>query len=413
MFEVLFTRPHVLALHHSSPCVESRERFLFHCSDLGYPRASLRKIAWVLLVISQSMDFCRPDRITHREIEYAVDHRVRLVRTEHLVDSKSSRNLFIHITTAWLRFLDYLEDRHCNTEPFAHYVESFINYMRDQRGISPFTITNYREAVMNFLASAWHPGISLSAISIKDIDGYLAHQGKHGWSRASLHTLASALRVFFRYAEGQGWTNGVAAGIEAPRMFAQEGLPLGPTWEEVQKIIACFSDDSAANIRDRAIVLLLAIYGLRRGEVASLCLADVDWVGEILHVSRPKQRCIQQYPLIPVVGEAILRYLKEVRPRCVHRELFLSLNAPIRPIRSNSISPIVRSRLATLGIQVPTHGAHCLRHACARHLLAAGFSLKEVGDHLGHRSVAATRIYAKVDLVGLRQVAELDLESLL
>ncbi|WP_374041108.1 tyrosine-type recombinase/integrase [Acidithiobacillus ferrooxidans] len=164
-------------------------------------------------------------------------------------------------------------------------------------------------------------------------------------------------------------------------MFAQEVLPLGPTWEEVQKIIACFSDDTASSIRDRAIVLLLALYGLRRGEVAGLCLTDVDWVGEMLHISRPKQRCFQQYPLIPVVGDAILRYLKEVRPRCTHRELFLSLTAPIRPIRPNSISPIVRSRLATLGIEVPKHGAHCLRHACARHLLTAGFSLKEVGDH--------------------------------
>lgn len=412
MFEVLFTRPHVLALHRSSPCVESRERFLLHCSDLGYPRASLRKIAWVLLVMSQSMDLCRPDRITHGEIQYAVDHRIRLVKTDHPVDSKSSRNLFIHITTDWLRFLDCLEDRHYK-KAFTPYVESFVDYMRDQRGISPVTITNYREEVVDFLASVWRPGISLIAISIQDVDGYLTHQGNHGWSRASLHTLASALRVFFRYAEGQGWTNGVAAGIEAPRMFAQEGLPLGPSWEEVQKIIACFSDDTAASIRDRAIVLLLALYGLRRGEVAGLCLTDVDWVGEILHISRPKQRCFQQYHLIPVVGDAILRYLKEVRPRCPHRELFLSLTAPIRPIRPSSISHIVRSRLATLGIEVPTHGAHCLRHACARHLLTAGFSLKEVGDHLGHRSVAATRIYAKVDLVGLRQVAELDLEGLL
>jgi site-specific recombinase XerD len=54
-----------------------------------------------------------------------------------------------------------------------------------------------------------------------------------------------------------------------------------------------------------------------------------------------------------------------------------------------------------------------LRHACARHLLAAGFSLKQIGDQLGHRSAAATRVYAKVDLDGLRQVAELDLEGML
>jgi site-specific recombinase XerD len=53
------------------------------------------------------------------------------------------------------------------------------------------------------------------------------------------------------------------------------------------------------------------------------------------------------------------------------------------------------------------------RHACATHLLASGFTLKQIGDHLGHRSAYATRVYAKVDLAGLRQVAEFDLRGLL
>jgi site-specific recombinase XerD len=61
----------------------------------------------------------------------------------------------------------------------------------------------------------------------------------------------------------------------------------------------------------------------------------------------------------------------------------------------------------------PHSGAHCLRHACASHLLASGFTLKEIGDHLGHRSVNSTFDYAKIDLAGLREVAELDLRRLL
>ena len=70
---------------------------------------------------------------------------------------------------------------------------------------------------------------------------------------------------------------------------------------------------------------------------------------------------------------------------------------------------VVSSRIGTLGIQVPRHGPHWLRHACAGHLVAAGLSLKEIGDHLGHRTAYATRIYAKVDLAGLREVANFDL----
>ena len=130
-------------------------------------------------------------------------------------------------------------------------------------------------------------------------------------------------------------------------------------------------------------------------------------------VLRPKQRRIQYYPLVPPVGEAILHYLREVRPRCAHRSLFLAMSAPIRPLSATSVTPIVRWRLKALGVDLPRRGAHSLRHACASHLLASGFSLKEIGDHLGHRAANSTLAYTKVDLDGLRQVAELDLEGLL
>jgi integrase/recombinase XerD len=73
----------------------------------------------------------------------------------------------------------------------------------------------------------------------------------------------------------------------------------------------------------------------------------------------------------------------------------------------------VRLRLRALNVPLPHHGPHALRHACATHLLAQGLSLKEIGDHLGHQSPETTRIYAKVDLVGLRAVGDFDLEGLL
>jgi integrase/recombinase XerD len=59
------------------------------------------------------------------------------------------------------------------------------------------------------------------------------------------------------------------------------------------------------------------------------------------------------------------------------------------------------------------YGPHALRHACASHLMEQGLSLKEIGDHLGHRLPDTTRIYAKVDLAGLRRVADFDLGGLL
>jgi site-specific recombinase XerD len=413
MFETLFTQPHVLAAHNLAPCPESRKRFLLHCQEQGYPPMSIRKIAWILLVFSMSMDLCRPGQITHEEIAFAVDHRIRLVRRERESESRSSRLLFIHTATAWLRFVGLLKECQPTKAPFDRYVEHYVDFMRDQRGLSPVTITNCRDEIGHFLTRVCRTDKALDAVTLHDVGDYLAYQGNHGWARTSLHALASTLRNFFRYSEGQGWAANVAAGIEAPVVYREEGLPLGPSWEDVQRLVASFDGDSTIDLRNRAMVLLLAVYGLRRGEVARLRLADVDWNGEILHVTRPKQRCTQQYPLVATVGNAILRYLKEARPRSAHREMFLSVESPIRPLSPSCVSGVVRVRLATLGIDVPRRGAHCLRHANARHLLDAGFVLKEIGDHLGHRSASSTRTYAKVDLEGLRRVAEIDLGSLL
>jgi integrase len=72
---------------------------------------------------------------------------------------------------------------------------------------------------------------------------------------------------------------------------------------------------------------------------------------------------------------------------------------------------VVSSRIEALKIRVPLRGPHCLRHGCAGHLVAAGLSPKEIGDHLGHRGASATRVYAKLDLVGLREVADFDLRG--
>ena len=94
------------------------------------------------------------------------------------------------------------------------------------------------------------------------------------------------------------------------------------------------------------------------------------------------------------------------------RRLFLTFSAPIKPLSRGVIKGIVRIRLDRLGITDKRRGPHALRHAAAQHLLDRGLSMKAVGDYLGHRSVAATSVYAKVQLTALREVADIDVEGL-
>lgn len=267
--------------------------------------------------------------------------------------------------------------------------------------------------MVHFLRHVSSGKTSIANITISDVDAFLNSKGRGGWCRVSIATSAAALRAFFRHAEMRGWCPaGIAAAIDAPRLFKQEDLPRGPRWIDVRRLLESTAGEGPRDTRDHAILMLFAIYGLRSGEVRGLRLDDLDWTGELIMVERPKQRRTQSYPLTPSVGDAILRYLQQARPRCTSREIFVTLKAPFRPLSAGGMYHAVASRLDALGIQAEHHGPHGLRHACAAHLVEGGLSLKEIGDHLGHRGAYATRTYAKVDLAGLREVAAFDLGGL-
>jgi integrase/recombinase XerD len=414
VFESLFKYPRAAARHRAGPSAEARERFLKHCAGQGLAIATLLRHARELLVIAERIDLTKNETISLPLIEAVAE---RWAREQHgrqrVHELQWSRKLFVQTATNWLHFLGRLEKPTPKTVPFADRLADFAAYQREERGLSLVTTRAQGWHVEKFLSWLGAQNRSFDDVCLEDIHAFLASNGKRGWSRVSVSTCARALRAFFRHAGVRGWCAAtIAAGIDGPRLFQHEGLPAGPPWPDVQRLIASTNGDSARDVRDRAILMLLATYGFRSGELTGLCLEDLNWESEMVSVRRSKTRRVQEYPLVNEIGEAILRYLQQVRPRCTRRELFLTLKAPFRRLSQGALYHLVSTRLDALGIHVPRRGPHSLRHACAGRLVAQGFSLKEVGDHLGHRSAEATRTYAKVDLVGLRQVANFDLGGL-
>jgi integrase len=205
---------------------------------------------------------------------------------------------------------------------------------------------------------------------------------------------------------------GLAVAIFVPRIYQHEGLPFGPTWEEVGRILTEASGNTPTQLRNHAILLLLAVYGLRSGEVRRFQIDDIDWSNERIRVVRSKSGLQETLPLEPGVGNAIARYLRHGRPQVDSRALFLTVLAPHRALSAGGLYAIVESHLSRVSALRRGRGPHGLRHACARHLINNGQTFKQVGDHLGHRSPDSTRIYAKVDLTSLRRVAFDDLGGL-
>ena len=196
------------------------------------------------------------------------------------------------------------------------------------------------------------------------------------------------------------------------RFHPGETLPKGLNRDEVLRLLATTEGNRQADLRDRAILMVLIAYGLRASEVAGLRLDDLDWEEETLRVHRPKSGCTHHYPLSRGVGQAIVRYLTEVRPPRPERALFLTL---IAPHPSGDPAGSFERRQDTprsARYQRQASRCTCASAAAAQHLLDHGLSIKEVGDYLGHRSTSSIAVYAKVQLSTLREVADIDLDGL-
>jgi integrase/recombinase XerD len=406
MFQELFSDEATRRRHRDGPFADERQRYLRHCADLGGTRATLRLKSTELLWLASHLD---PDASQGIDLEKLQD----LVRARQSVHkgATTARRL-IDIARPWFRFLGWWREPAVEIQ-YQNQLDQYVVWMRDERGFSPLTVDRWQRHASKFLQWCDRTGRQLCTLQPSDVDHYFVGEGAGRWSRVSMSNVASALRIFLRYAATHGACDpSLVETIRRPRLYDQESLPYAPGWADVRRILAATETDKPRDIRDRVILMLLAIYGLRSGEVASLRLDQIDRHGGVLRLFRLKRRQAQIYPLLPSVADALARYINTVRPQTPHQEVFIRLQAPWRPITPAALYHIVNQRLVALDIQVAHRGPHALRHACAARLVADGLTLKEIGDHLGHRSTSATRIYAKVDMASLREVGDFDLGAL-
>jgi site-specific recombinase XerD len=413
MFDQLVERSDTVWIYSTGRFAEERRAFLCDLTERGYGFRTLRNINKFLLVIAERVNVRQRTPITERQIVRATRDWAAKTCSPRCTDEsrQTVTKRFIFVAKKWFRFLGKWSEPARNPQ-FKAELDSFLKELRDERGYTDQTVTSREEALNLFFEWLGKQGTSLKEVTPEILATYFVQNKARGWKKSTVKAYGNSLRAFFRYAARRGWCAlGLAETIQSPRIYSNAGLPEGPSWEQVQRLIASLDTERENDIRDRAIILLLAVYGLRIGEVCRLSLEDLDWTNEKLRIRRLKNRRVQEFPLTAEVGNAILKYLRNVRPQSSLRFLFLTLRKPHRPMRGGSASSTVAVRVQALG-RLPHYGPHSLRHACASHLLDEGFSIKEIGDHLGHRSLRSTQIYAKVERKKLAQVATAKLSSL-
>jgi site-specific recombinase XerD len=284
----------------------------------------------------------------------------------------------------------------------------FESYLRNQRGVGDSTTYHCVLLAEQFLKFRFGDGEDdLSAITPCDIAEFMRqlHSRKEPYR---VKTIPTHLRNFFRFLFRAGKTKTNLA-LSIPSVAHRYGARLRRhlTAEQVEVVLAAVRSDTHTGRRNFAMVLLMARLGLRAPEVIAMQMQDIDWrAGEVL--IRGKGQRHDRVPLPADVGQALADYIRTDRVTA-SRSLFVTERAPHRPFKDGQLLNVVlKDAFAKTGVKPPAPyvGSHVLRHSLAVNLVRQGAPLSEISDMLRHRSRASTLVYAKLDVEGLRSIAQ-------
>ena len=288
------------------------------------------------------------------------------------------------------------------SSPTDRLLAGFERYLLLERGLAAGTVRGYVTHTRSFLAGLEPAG--LVGLSAAEVTGAVLDKAGSGVSVSASQYFVSALRAFLRFCFLEGLVEvDLAQAALTVTGRRSSPLPRGIGRADARALLDACDRRTALGRRDYALIVLLLRLGLRRGEVAALRLDDIDWRAGELVVHGKGGRC-DRLPLPADVGQALASYLRRGRPASDRRELFLRARPPFDPIASGTVASTVRRACRRAGI--PEIGSHRLRHTTACELVGAQVPLERIGQVLRHRSLQTTAIYARVDLDGLRRLAQ-------
>lgn len=281
--------------------------------------------------------------------------------------------------------------------------QGFRAWMIQQRGATDATVERYRSAVIALLESL---GEDPAAYTASKLRRFVLERSKN-YVPATTKKLVTAVRMFLRCCMTEGTCPiGLDAAIPTVANWRLASLPAYLPQAAVDRVVAACDLNTRVGIRDRAILLLVSRLGLRAGDIVGMRISDIDWADASVKLMGKGRREVR-LPLPQDVGDSVLAYLEEGRPKFDSDRLFVCGAAPLRPFSSRmAISSLVQRAMSRAGVSSSSSGVRVLRHSAATAMLRDGATLQEIGKMLRHRSVETTALYAKVDFVRLRQVAQ-------
>jgi len=283
-------------------------------------------------------------------------------------------------------------------------IESFLNYIIVECGLSKNTLLSYRRDLQMFTDFLRSKNIlDFSNVRPDTITSFIISEKKRGLSINSITRAIVSIRMLYKFliSEEKLQRNPLAS-IQSPKLWMK--LPDVIPINKIDKLLSTPDVTTKIGIRNKAILELMYATGARVSEVSAL---QMDWLN--LEYGYVKCRGKGSKERIVPVGtkaiEAIKNYLEVTRPKIKNSKAsnYLFLSKSGRPLCRENIWVIVKKTALKAGINEHI-SPHKLRHSFATHLLENGADLRSVQEMLGHVNVSTTQIYTNVSKKHLKAV---------
>lgn len=283
--------------------------------------------------------------------------------------------------------------------------ESFLQYLQIEKRYSPHTVRSYSNDLDQFFSFLTSQNLSNDPVDVTshDIRAWIVSMMEKNYSTVSVHRKISCLRVFYRHLRKEGIVKSdPLEKVVLPRR--KKSLPVFVEEDAIARLLDnyTFSDDFAG-IRERTIIEMLYVTGMRRSELIGLHDLDVDLPDASVKVTgkRNKQR------IIPLVKTFIPRLADYIKVRNESADVkpggWFFITDKGNKLYDKYVYNVV-NRYLTMVTTIEKKSPHVLRHTFATHMLNRGADLNSIKEFLGHANLSATQIYTHNTFEKLKKI---------
>jgi len=393
MRQVLFS-PDYISRYEDSPVADVLSDFERWLREAAYcPPHARRHLGYVRRVLEREPDLPADRRFDAEDLRRMFRTQVR---PRSFAASRWAFEQYLRARTRWITVP--------MVGPHQALIDDYSAYMRDLQGLAPATIEQKVRVARAFLGLCCPPPRTPTELTLHDVERFIARRARH-LGRSAIQGTVGYLRSFLRFCQDRGLCPPGLDVIDRPYRYRDERPPRAIPWKLAQQLLASIDRSTRMGCRDHAMLYLMTHFGLRTGEVCGLKLEDVDLRSRVLRIWQSKVHSTLNLPISRPAVRVLQRYLRYGRPRTDRAEVFLSVAAPLGPMRRGGVSAVFQRQIQRSDLPLHGYSPYGLRHSFAMRLLERGVGIKAIGDLLGHRTFESTAVYLRLNTEALRDVA--------